>query len=123
MTGVRETEIKYGILGHYAVDGDPNDIAYGLYISLNKNPVLLDIREDSLLEQRKVRALDLCANGSALETALNEFLAANPEFRGRKLASIGLHSDDMKRAEVFWDPEGYTLLIGFEFKADEHSKA
>src|SRR5689334_5708660 len=40
----------YGQLGRYAVDGDPRDQSYGLYIELNGKPVFVDIREDRQLE-------------------------------------------------------------------------
>jgi hypothetical protein len=28
---------------------------------------------------------------------------------------LGIHSNDLQRTEVFWDPTGYTLIRGFVF--------
>ena len=105
----------YGQLGTYDVDGDPNDPNYGMYIQLNGTAVFVDIRKDRHLEERKRRAFELLENRAALENNLNQFIASNPEFRNREVKSIGLHSDELDRAEVLWDPDGYTLLKGLQF--------
>jgi len=82
---------------------------------LDGRPVFLDIREDDHLEQRKRRALELHQNQLRLEESLRRFVVANPKFQHSTVASIGLHADDLLQGEVFWDPDGYTLLKGFEF--------
>jgi hypothetical protein len=108
-------EVISGKLDTYAIHGDPDDLGYGLYLLLNGDPVFIDIRQDQHLEERKKRALELHANANALEDGLRVFITAHPVFRDRKVDSIGLHSDDLDCAEVFWDPEGHTLLKGFHF--------
>jgi hypothetical protein len=81
----------------------------------NGKAVFIDVREDRYLEERKKRALLLHESRSVLEDGLKRFLASNPEFQSRQLKTIGLHSDELERAEVFWDPDGYSLLRGFQF--------
>lgn len=107
--------IEIGKLGKYAVDGDSRDLSYGLFMLLQGHRVFVDIKEDGLIEERKQRAIQLCEGREKLEASLVRFIERNAEYRNRKLASLGLHSNDLQQAEVFWDPEGYTLLRGFEF--------
>jgi len=102
----------YGTIGRFDVDGEK---ALGLYLKLGGKAVFVDIREDNLIEERKQRALELSQAAGALEASLASFIAANPEFRTREVASMGIHSNDLQRAEVFWEPTGYTLIRGFEF--------
>jgi hypothetical protein len=104
-----------GVLGRYAVDGDPADLSHGLYVALQGHRVFVDIKDDQLLEQRRKKAIEIYEKRATLEQSLAAFLERHPEFRNRQIASIGLHSKDLQRAEVFWDPEGYTLLQGLEF--------
>jgi hypothetical protein len=52
-----------------------------------------------------------------LNLQLDLFLKANPEFAARSIAYIGLHSKNIEQGEVFWDPDGYTLLKGTTFSA------
>ena len=106
---------EFGVLGIYNVDGDPNDSSYGLYITLLGKPVFVDIREDGELESRKVRAQNLYANEPELEANLRKFIASNSEFENRTLKSIGLHSSNLNEGEVFWEPDGHSLLSGLEF--------
>lgn len=107
--------MNFGVLGSYAVDGDPSDLSYGLYIQLNDRPVFIDIREDSQLAERRRRAIELHENQKALEESLRRFTAENPKFQHSAVASIGLHASDLQQAEVFWDPDGYTLIRGLDF--------
>jgi hypothetical protein len=107
--------VNYAVFGAYAVDGDPSDLSYGMYIQLDGRPVFLDIREDQYLEQRKIRAIALNQNKDRLEESLHRFVAANPGFQNSLIASIGLHADDLEQGEVFWNPDGYTLLKGYDF--------
>ncbi len=107
--------VVYGILGSYAVDGDAEDLSYGLYIKLGDQDVFVDIREDKLLEQRKLRASALFRATSKLEENLRIYIERNNKFEMKRVASIGVHSDDIEQNEVFWDPNGHSLLVGFEF--------
>jgi hypothetical protein len=108
-------QVSYGKFGTYEVHGDPEDLSYGTYIELHGKPVFIAIREDHHLEARKQRATMLYENRSILENNLQQFVASNPEFQQRELKDIGLHSDDLEQGEVFWEPEGYTLLRGLRF--------
>lgn len=105
----------FGVFGHYEVDGDE---CFGLYIQLNDQTVFVDLKEDKQLEARKARALELFEAQTQLGSELSAFRQANPAFRDRQVAYIGLHSKDMKQGEVFWDPEGYTLLKGLSFESE-----
>ena len=104
-----------GIIDRYVVDSTKS---FGLYIQLNQHTVFVDLREDKLIELRKARALQLFKNQQLLGKSINAFIEANPDFRGRQVAYIGLHANDVERGEVFWDPNGYTLLRGFEFQPE-----
>ena len=106
--------VQYGILGRYAINGNSNDGGYGLYIQLFGRPVFIDIREDAYVEKRKEVARSLYERTLLLESNLRKFIEQNQEFEARQIESIGLHSDDMNRCEVFWNPDGYTLLLGLE---------
>jgi hypothetical protein len=111
---VSNTDHPYGQLGTYDVDGDK---LYGLFIELKGRPVFVDIREDSLLDERKQRAAFLHDNTAALERSLDDFQRQHSDFRTRVVGIIGLHSKDIDRGEVFWDPEGTCLLQGLRFIA------
>lgn len=104
--------IRYGELGEYVVDGDES---YGLYLRLCGWDVSVDIRKDELLEARKDRACALFANSALLERSAQEFIEATPRFKDSRIASIGLHAPDIEQCEVFWEPDGYTLLRGYTF--------
>lgn len=105
----------FGVLDRYEVDGDE---CFGLYIQVNDQTVFVDIKEDKQVELRKARAQDLFAAQAQLGVALSAFLEASPAFRDRQIAYIGLHSKDLQQGEVFWDPEGYTLLKGLSFEPE-----
>lgn len=106
-----------GTVGHYDADGD-GEPSLGLYIQLLGKPVFVDVKEDSLVQERTQRANFLAANCAALERSLEAFLQENPAFHERSVSTIGLHAKNLEQAEVFWDPEGYTLLMGLEFRPD-----
>lgn len=124
MDSTSDQKIIYGVLGNYDVDGEVEDLSYGLYIRLRGCPVFVDIREDAHLEQRKAFARKLFDGSQVLEGNLGNFLQHNHEFQSRRISSIGLHADQMDRGEVFWNPVGYSLLLGLEFAPpnDVHSK-
>jgi len=101
-----------GVLGHYDVDSDDS---FGLFLSLNNRLVFVDIREDEFLSERKAFASFIFQNKSVLETNLSSFIERHPEFSDRKLMYIGLHSKDLEQGEVFWEPDGYTILKKLTF--------
>lgn len=117
MTGTEvNNKIVYGALGNYAPDeNDQEDICYGLYLKISQYNVFLDIREDKYLEKRKLKAIQLYENSIELQRSLEIFIHANPEFKSRSLSYIGLHSKNLEQGEVFWEPDGYTLLKGLLF--------
>jgi hypothetical protein len=104
-----------GILGHHVIDATES---YGLFIKLLNSPVFVDIRRDEFLEQREQRASYLFKHQKELENNLTDFMTYNPEFKGKKISYIGLHSDIIDQGEVFWSPEGYTLISGISFLPD-----
>jgi hypothetical protein len=104
-----------GVLGHYEIDSDDS---FGLFLSLNNRLVFVDIREDEFLSERKKFALFIFQNKSVLESNLCSFIENYPEFIDKELMYIGLHSKDLKQAEVFWEPEGYTILKELNFYSD-----
>ena len=109
-----ETPITYGTVGEYVVDSTPS---FGLFITLQEQPVFIDIRKDRLIELRKARAEYLFQHQSELNEELDKFLNENPEYKSKRLSYIGLHSDDLEQGELFWNPNGYTLLRGLHFLA------
>jgi len=68
-----------------------------------------------MIDKRIEQAKKLHESTQALDASLDAFLVRNPEFVRRSLASIGLHATNVEQGEVFWDPEGHTLLIGTDF--------
>jgi hypothetical protein len=114
-TSSESLDIPFGVLGSYPVDGDAEDLSYGMYIKLAGRPVFIDLREDELLDLRKNAATALSNNVNQLETNLQRFVSGHPEFSNRHIASIGLHSSDISRMEVFWEPEGYTIIQDLNF--------
>jgi hypothetical protein len=105
-----------GVLGHYAVDEeDPADLSYGLYIQLHGRSVFIDLKEDNKIEERKKIANFLHEHSEDLQENLQKFIDEHPKYQAAKVASIGVHSRDLNRREVFWEPDGYTLLNGLEF--------
>ena len=114
---VEEKNIAFGVLGNYAPDeNDPSDESFGLYIKLGRHNVFVDIREDESLEQRKAHALYLADHSKELERSLEEFISKCSVYESRSVSYIGLHSKNLEQGEVFWDPEGYTLLRGLTFE-------
>jgi hypothetical protein len=114
---VDESKIVFGVLGNYAPDeNDRSDQSFGLYIKLGRHNVFVDIREDESLETRKARALYLANHSKELERSLEEFISNHPIYETRSVSYIGLHSKNLEQGEVFWDPEGYTLLRGLIFE-------
>lgn len=105
--------IQPGEVGHYPVDGET---CYGTYIRISDNWVFVDIKQDGRMEQRIVYAKRLAASGGKLGAALEKFYARNADYVDRAIGSIGLHSAEDERGEVFWDPDGYTLLRGVVFE-------
>lgn len=108
-----EKPVTYGVLGDYVVDETPS---FGLFIRLREQPVFVDIKQDRLVELRKTRAAFLHEHSTELDEQLDLFLRANPQFATRSIQYIGLHSQHVDQGEVFWDPDGYTLLKGSTFK-------
>lgn len=79
--------------------------------------MFVDIREDKMIEKRKEFARYLANSTDSLETSLDEFVRANPDYSSKQIATIGLHAKTADQGEVFWDPRGYTTLKGLEFLA------
>lgn len=111
---MREIPIIFGVLGDYVVDETPS---FGLFIRLKDWAVFVDIRRDRLENARRARAQFLYQQEAQLNLQLDLFLKANPEFAARSIGYIGLHSKNIEQGEVFWDPDGYTLLKGTTFSA------
>lgn len=105
-------EEPVGQLGHFVVDDTDS---FGLYMNLDKNRIFVDIRQDKKFEERKAHALNLYAHSKDLDESFESFCARNPEYKQKRVVYLGLHSKDLDQAEVFWEPEGYTLLRGLEF--------
>lgn len=104
----------FGVLGGYVVDATES---YGLFIELLNAPVFIDIRRDEFMERREQQAKYLFERQNELETSLMGFMNATPEFKNKRVLCIGLHSKVMDQGEVFWSPDGYTLLSGTSFLA------
>ena len=105
---------ELGVLDHYTVDSTKS---YGLFVSLSGKHVLVDIREDRFIDERREFARYLSDNSDKLEKNLNEFIESHPEFLSRQIDSIGLYSTALDQGEVSWDPDDYTGLKGLEFTA------
>lgn len=116
---VPPNSVAYGVLGEYDIEDDGELDSYGLYIRLRGGPVFVDIKEDRYVETRKQKALALYESSAIVEQNLERFISENPAFQSRIPMTIGLHSKDLDRAEVFWDPDGYTLMNGFDFVSGE----
>jgi hypothetical protein len=104
--------VELHVLGEWVVDSTPS---YGLYLKLGEHLVFVDLRKDKYFEHRKRKVLELVDQEQRLADNLASFVLANPSFGARQVAYIGIHSKDMERGEVFWNPEGYTLLKGLSF--------
>lgn len=102
----------YGALGHYVVDATDS---YGLFINLGDGAVFVDVKRDKFLELREQQALFLSQHTKELEINLAKFLDANPAYKPKRIAYIGLHAKTMEQGEIFWNPDGYTRLIGTDF--------
>ena len=110
-----EPKINFGVLGDHHVDGEADGTEFGLYISLNGKATFIDLKIDSFLEQRKKHANFLFVNQRVIEANLNDFMKRNANFSQRVVNSIGLHSKNLTQGEVFWDPDGYTILQELQF--------
>ena len=106
---------ELGVLGEYVVDSTSS---YGLFLMLLNAPVFVDIRRDEQLEDRKMQALFLFKHSDSLETNLRVFLDRNPEYISKQMTYIGLHTKEIDQAEIFWEPEGHTRLLGLKFVLD-----
>jgi hypothetical protein len=104
-----------GVLGRYVVDSTES---LGLFFEIGGKNVFVDIREDDQVEARQRHALFLAGHQSELEASVAEFRKAHPEFAGRRLAYIGVHRPVVDECEVFWAPEGHSLLKGLSFVSD-----
>ena len=109
-----ESPIAYGRVGEYVVDSTPS---FGLFIELQKQPVFVNIKKDRFVEGRKAQAEYLFQHQSELNDNLYRFLSENLDYRSKRLAYIGLHSEVLEQGELFWDPAGYTILRGLNFLA------
>jgi hypothetical protein len=107
-----EKTISYGVLGDYDVDKTPSS---GLFIRLRDRPVFVDIKQDRLADIRRTRAIFLYQHQEELDRQLVLFVAANPRFAKRSIQYIGLHAENVEQCEVFWEPDGYTLLKNVTF--------
>lgn len=107
--------VVLGVLDTYVIDSTP---CFGLFLQLNTYKSFVDIKKDKFITQRKAKALQLYENQALLSSSLKAFLKSNASFRGRPVAYIGLHSKHLEQGEVFWDPNGYTLLKGCEFQPE-----
>jgi len=105
--------LERGVIGHFVDDGEK---VFGAYIYLRGWKVLIDLREDRLVNERIDQARLLIGRDKELETSLDFFLELHPEFSGRQIACIGLHSTTVSKGEVFWDPEGHSSLDDFTFR-------
>ena len=105
-------DVPLGEFGRYTVDGTES---LGLFIPLGGGKVFVDLREDEHIERRKAHAKFLFTNAPSLESSLAAFRTRYPEFSSRALTYIGLHATNLEQGEVFWDPNGYTILRGLEF--------
>jgi hypothetical protein len=103
---------QFGVLGKHVVDGTES---YGLFLQLLGSTLFIDIREDELLDERKRQAIFLFQNRPALEESLERFLETNEDYRVRRPTYIGLHAPTIDKCEVFWEPDGHSVLKGLEF--------
>ncbi len=104
-----------GVLDRYVLDSTDS---YGLFVSLRDQPVFIDIREDKHLKEREEFAHYLSSNVDQLAQNLEDFIESHPEFAPKQIIQIGLHARVLDQGEVFWTPDGYTLLKGLEFVAE-----
>lgn len=107
-------DAQTGVIGRYRHDGEE---VFGAFVILNGWRVLIDIKDDKLVEDRIAHARLLISELRNLEAGLRDFFQRNPEFSGKRVACIGLHSKRLTQAEVFWEPEGYSVLEGEDFRA------
>ena len=103
---------EIGVFGKFIVDGTED---YGIFIILDRAKVFITIRDDKFFKERKTHAHYLFNNSSLIEESLKKYISMNPEFSNRKISYIGLHSKNLEQGEVFWKPEGYTILEGLKF--------
>ncbi|MDR3055112.1 MAG: hypothetical protein LBU53_06890 [Zoogloeaceae bacterium] len=100
--------VSYGTLDYHDIDGDKS---YGLYVSINNNPVFIDIREDKFLDERKEHALLLYNNSALLEENFNKFITENKKYENKKIYCIGLHYKILNQGVVIWEDEEHTTLL------------
>lgn len=102
------SQCPVGKLGVYELD--MGDECFGLYLELFDHKVFMDLKEDSLLEERKKISLSLCSQSAKLEhliTKNNQQLLVNKEY---KIHSLALHSENLNQLEIFWGGGEYTTL-------------
>lgn len=101
-----------GVLGRYVVDEDDS---YGLFIELCGRRVFVDLREDEHKARREMLALDLFANQELLSRSLTRYIGNSKTPPEDYVDSLGIHSNEEGRVEVFWQSGKYTLLKDMEF--------
>jgi len=84
----------FGVLGTYPVDGDD---CFGLFIELEGKPVLVDLRQDRWLEERKRVAQSLHEESAALAASFRSFVQDSDALRRQgvskvRIVSIGLYA-------------------------------
>ena len=111
-----DAAVQLGEFGYWKPEEKDDDICFGLYVELQDHAVFVDISEDTYLESRKERALEILANSRRLDESLALFVEENPDYASKTVAAIGLHSpEDPTLGEVFWDPSGHSALVGLAF--------
>jgi hypothetical protein len=98
--------------GDYIIDGDKS---YGAFIDLCGSTVFVEVKSDALKAERLVQAKEIVRRKGLIDQSFKKFISEHPEYAERKVAYICSHSKHISQFEVFWEPEGYTLLRDFEF--------
>lgn len=91
---------------------------YGMFIKLDSKLVCIDIKEDKLLDQRMKIAYQIFEQAETLNQKLLKLKIQSKKYQNRSVACFGLHSKDLARIEVFWQPDGYSSMVDFEFLDD-----
>ena len=91
---------------------------YGMFIKLDSKLVCIDIKEDKLLDQRIKIAYQIFEQVETLSQKLLMLKMQNSIYQNRNIDCFGLHSKDLARIEVFWQPDGYSSMVDFDFLDD-----